>query len=203
MIQKLETIKNRINIEYLVLVIVLLCYALSLIIFPEQGIRSTEIAADYLQEMALIIPPVFLLMGLFEIWVPKEFVQKYMGKEAGFKGFILSFVFGTLPAGPVYVAFPLAAALYRKGARVRNIIVFIGVWAAAKLPQIMVEIQFLGVDFAMVRLILTVIFMMLLGIVIEFIVGKTNICIETNIKEEKTEDEKDSTMEGNTSASEG
>ena len=170
--------------EYLVLGFVLVLYVMSYLLFPVQAEQSTTVASDYLKEMVLIIPPVFVLMGLFEVWVPKHFIEKNMGEKSGFRGLILSFVFGTLPAGPIYVAFPLAITLYNKGARVRNIVIFLGVWAAAKLPQILVEIQFLGLEFAISRLILTVTFMVLLGTLIESIVTNTNISVEPQIQQE-------------------
>jgi len=62
---------------------------------------------------------------------------------------------GTLPTGPLYVAFPIAGELLRKRASVMNVVVFLGAWASLKMPQIGVEIQFLGLRFALLRTILT------------------------------------------------
>ncbi|NSW90572.1 MAG: hypothetical protein HPY74_07820 [Firmicutes bacterium] len=47
---------------------------------------------------------------------------------------------GTLPTGPLYVAFPMVGSLLRKGARISNMVIFLGSWAALKIPQLMVEI---------------------------------------------------------------
>lgn len=141
-------------------------------LYPPQARAVYDVSLSYLQEMALIIPPVFILMGLFEVWVPKSFIQKYMGKKAGIKGIGLAFVFGTIPTGPVYIAFPIAAAMHRKGARVMNITVFLGTWAAAKLPQLMVELKFLGPSFTGLRFVLTVLSVIIIGIVVEKIITK-------------------------------
>ncbi len=140
--------------------------------FPPQASDVYSFSLDYLQEMALIIPPVFILMGLFEIWVPKSFIQKYMGKEAGFKGILLAFVFGTIPTGPVYIAFPIAAAMLKKGARLMNITIFLGTWAAAKLPQLMIELKFLGASFTALRFVLTVLSVIIIGFLVELIMLK-------------------------------
>lgn len=136
-------------------------------IFPAHAGNVYSISLSYLQEMALIIPPVFILMGLFEVWVPKSFIQKYMGEGAGIKGLGLAFIFGTIPTGPVYVAFPIAAGLLRKGARMMNVVVFLGVWAAAKLPQLMVEFKFMGPAFTALRLALTLLAVVAMGFLME------------------------------------
>lgn len=36
--------------------------------------------------MLSIIPPIFLILGLMDEWIPKETMMKYMGKDAGIKG---------------------------------------------------------------------------------------------------------------------
>ncbi len=141
-------------------------------LFPLQARSVYAVSLSYLQEMALIIPPVFILMGLFEVWVPKTFIQKYMGKGAGIKGIGLAFVFGTIPTGPVYIAFPIAAGLLRKGARMMNVVVFLGIWAAAKLPQLMIEIKFLGPAFTGLRLALTLLSVIAIGFLVEFYMQK-------------------------------
>jgi uncharacterized membrane protein YraQ (UPF0718 family) len=139
-------------------------------IFPDRQkmviARSWEIFA----EMILILPTVMILMGLFTVWVPNEMVVKYLGKTAGIKGIFLAIIFGALPTGPLYVAFPMAGALIRKGARVSNIIVFLSAWACIKIPQEMVELQFLGAKFTAVRLVLTIIFVIVMGLFIERII---------------------------------
>ena len=64
----------------------------------------------------------------------------------------------------------MAAALLNKGARISNVIIFLSAWACIKLPQEMVELQFLGVQFMFSRLILTIVFVIIMGLLIEQIV---------------------------------
>ncbi len=141
-------------------------------LYPPQARAVYDVSLSYLQEMALIIPAVFILMGLFEVWVPKSFIQKYMGSGAGFKGAVLAFVFGTIPTGPIYIAFPIAAAMHRKGARLMNVTIFLGIWAAAKLPQLMVELKFLGPAFTALRFVFTVISVFIIGYLLEKLAGQ-------------------------------
>jgi uncharacterized membrane protein YraQ (UPF0718 family) len=116
--------------------LLVLIYLVLAIWWPDISGRSTKVAFDYLREMVLIIPPVFVLMGLLEVWVPKEQIKKLIGAGSGLKGFFFSFLMGTLPTGPLYIAFPMAGTLLQKGAKVSNIVIFLGAWAAIKIPQL-------------------------------------------------------------------
>lgn len=65
-------------------------------------------------------------------------------------------MFGALPTGPLYAAFPLSKGLLEKGASVGNAFVFLAAWACIKIPQELVELQFLGWRFTLARLVFTV-----------------------------------------------
>jgi uncharacterized membrane protein YraQ (UPF0718 family) len=134
------------------------------LVAPGRFAAALTVSGSYVREMALIIPAVVLLMGLFEVWVPKEMIQRLLGRGAGVRGFVLAFFMGTAPTGPLYVAFPLAAALMQKGASPANIMVFLGAWAAAKVPQVAMEAKFLGLGFAITRLTLTAVSLVVMGL---------------------------------------
>jgi uncharacterized membrane protein YraQ (UPF0718 family) len=140
---------------------------------PQTAARSTQVTWDYFKEMALIMPPVFLLMGLMEVWIPKDKIQKWLGSGSGIRGAALSVALGTLPTGPLYVAFPMSASLIRKGASITNMILFLGSWAALKIPQLMVETKFLGISFTLLRFGLTLGALILIGFIMETILKLT------------------------------
>ncbi len=98
---------------------------------------------------------------------------KYLGKASGLKGIFIAALLGATPTGPLYVAFPLAAAMIDKGARILNIVVFLSAWACIKVPQEMIEIQFLGLKFMAARLVLTVLLVSVMGLVIEKMIEST------------------------------
>lgn len=134
---------------------------------PHRGRAVVGAAGGYLVEMMKILPAVVLLMGLIEVWVPKALIRRYLGKEAGLRGVLLALAFGTAPTGPLYIAFPIAAGLLQKGARLSNVVIFLGTWAAAKIPQVMVEAKFLGLLFALLRLVLTLGAILAMGYLME------------------------------------
>ena len=156
--------------DLILLVILLIIAVILLSIFPDRKEAVTNASWNFFVEMILILPAVMVILGLFAVFVSKETVVKHLGKTSGIKGIFLSIIIGALPTGPLYVAFPMAATLIKKGARISNIIVFLSSWACIKIPQEMVELQFLGIKFMLLRLFLTIMLVIIMGLSIEKII---------------------------------
>ncbi|MCF8009337.1 MAG: permease [Halanaerobiales bacterium] len=161
------------TLKYLVAITIILIILYQY--FPKQIFSSLVISKKYGIEMVTIFPAVLILMGLADVWIPKSLINKYLGKESGLKGILISIFLGTLPTGPLYIAFPIASELLVKKARLSNVMIFLGVWASLKIPQISVEIKFLGIKFAILRFIFTLISIILIGYLIEYIVNKKEV----------------------------
>jgi len=160
------------DIIFLGITIIIAIILISL--FPDKREVITASSWEFFIEMIWILPAVMVLMGLFAVWVSKETVVKYLGETSGIRGIFLAILFGALPTGPLYVAFPVAAVLIKKGAKISNIIIFLSAWACIKIPQEIVEFQFLGLKFMAARLILTIIFVVIMGLSIEKIIEWTD-----------------------------
>jgi len=119
----------------------------------ELGEKVFETTAFQLREMLLVIPPIFILLGLLDIWVPKQTMVKYMGEGSGLKGILLALFIGSAAAGPLYGAFPVAAVFMKKGVKFTNILIFLGAWSTTKIPMLLFEFSSLGVPFALTRLL--------------------------------------------------
>lgn len=130
---------------------VILLIVVSVVNF-ELGKDAFNRAVSTIKEMILIIPPIFILMGLLDVWVPKETMVRFMGKGSGLKGIILSFLLGSAAAGPLYGAFPIASVFMKKGVTFSNILIFLGAWSTTKIPLVLFEIESLGLTFALTRL---------------------------------------------------
>jgi len=140
---------------------------LLIILYP--GDRQSTLNASYtfFIELVEILPGVMILMGLFAVWIKNEVIVKYLGHASGVRGIVLAFILGMIPTGPLYIAFPLAAILIKKGARVANIVIFLSSWACIKLPQELVEMRFMGLKFMVLRLSLTIVMVLFMGLFIE------------------------------------
>jgi len=143
---------------------------------PAAGNTAVSSSIDYLVEMLLFIPPIFVLVGLLDISVPRKIVEKHVGPDSGARGVVISILVATAAAGPLYAGFPVADALLKKGCRLANAVIFLGTWVTIKIPMLMMEIKFMGLSFALTRLILTVPVIILIGYLVEKIVetGKKN-----------------------------
>ena len=127
-------------------------FAAFLILFPQWRGKALESIRYQAGTMLLVIPPIFILLGLLDVWVPRDTMIRYMGPGSGLKGTVLAFLLGSFAAGPLYGAFPFAAVLMKKGASFPNILVLIGAWSTTKIPMLLFEISALGARFALARL---------------------------------------------------
>ena len=141
-----------------ILLDIVLCLAM-----PEKGSLAVSSSFDSLIEMLSIIPPVFILMGLMDVWISKGTMMKYLGKGSGFLGACFSFLLGAFSAGPLYAAFPLAALFLRKGASLFNVFLFLGTWSVAKIPMMLFEITQLGARFTLLRFTLNLVGIILIA----------------------------------------
>jgi len=127
------------------------------ILRPDIGGSSVKSIWDNVKEMLGVLPPVFLLLGLLDVWVDRQTMMKYTGPDSGLKGIVIAFILGSAAAGPLYAAFPVAALMLKKGSSIRNVFIFIGAWSTTKIPMLTFEASGLGVPFMAARLGLSVI----------------------------------------------
>jgi uncharacterized membrane protein YraQ (UPF0718 family) len=137
-----------------------------------KGAVAIRTGFDYLLEMLMFIPPIMVLVGLLDVWVPRHIVEKNVGRDSGVKGVLISILVGSAAAGPLYAGFPVADAMLKKGCRLLNAVIFLGTWASIKIPMIMMEVKFVGWKFALVRLALTLPAIIITGLVVEKVVEK-------------------------------
>lgn len=110
----------------------------------------------YLLTMGKILPCAFILIGLFEVWIPRERVEPHLGYQGGVRGYILAIVLAGTMAGGLLVALPVSSALYHKGARLSVIFTFLGASAVVRIPMTLFEVSFLGAEFTAVRWLVSV-----------------------------------------------
>lgn len=139
--------------RYRFFLLLLLLNALLLILQPQTGRASLFITWGNVKQMLAVLPPVFVLLGLLDVWVERETMMKYMGAQAGARGALIAFVLGAAAAGPLYAAFPIAGVMLKKGVRLRNVFVFIGTWSTTKIPMLLFEASSLGLRYTLIRLI--------------------------------------------------
>jgi len=170
------------------LVLVFLIYAGMFIFVPDTATKSLNNSVYYLLEMLQVLPVIFLLTVLIDAWIPKETITKRLGNDSGFSGNIFSLLLGSLSAGPIYAAFPLSKMLLKKGASVTNIVIILSSWAVIKVPMLLNEAKFLGLNFMVIRWVLTVVAILIMSYLIALFVKRKDIAdIEPNKTQTKLE----------------
>lgn len=153
---------------------VLMIFVIGLIMLYDRqaGLSAVSNAGMQLKQMFFVIPPIFLLLGLLDVWVPRTTMVKYMGEGSGLKGILLAFLIGSAAAGPLYGAFPVAAVFMKKGVKFLNLMVFIGAWSTTKIPMLMFEIESLGLKFALTRLAIDIPGIILIAFLLTKLISK-------------------------------
>lgn len=137
------------------------------LIYPGIGLKSLELTKQNVIEMISVIPPIFILLGLLDVWVDRATMMKYIGKGSGFKGVLLAFLLGSAAAGPLYAAFPVAGIMLKKGSSLFNVFIFIGAWSTTKIPMLTFEAASMGLTFTLIRLGLSIIGILVIALITE------------------------------------
>ena len=126
----------------------------------------------FFSEMVTFLPLMFILIGLIDVWFPKEKVERHIGPESGIKGIFWVILLAMLQAGPLYGAFPVSYILWKKGSSIKNIFIYLGAFATLKIPMLTFEIGFLGLKFSVLRTLFTLPVFILIGFIMEVYLSK-------------------------------
>ena len=153
----------------------------------ENGQKTGLAFIDVLIEMLKILPCAFILIGLFEVWVKKETVMKHLGENSGLKGYFWVLLLAGFSVGGLYIAFPLAETLHKKGASLKIVFAYLGFAGVCRIPMTIFEISFLGLPFTLVRLIVTIPLFLLIGILLGAILKKKDYKLNNNARTHNTQ----------------
>jgi len=153
----------------------LITTSITIIFNKNIGLNTIKIAGSSFKQMLSVLPPIMVLMGLMDVWIPREKMMKYMGDKSGLLGIILSIIIGSLAAGPMYAAFPFTVVLLRKGVKFSNVIIFMNAWCVTKISTFMFELTALGYEFSFLRLLINIPGIILMGYIVSWLLPKSEI----------------------------
>ncbi len=144
---------------------------------PDSSLGLAALNSAWYQfiSMLKIVPPIFLLIGLLDLWVPRETMIRLMGEKSGVIGILIALFIGTMSAGPLIAAFPVAQVMLKKGARYSNVLFFLTVWASAKLPILFFQATALGLKYTIISNVTLLAVYMVGTLIIEKILSKDEI----------------------------
>ena len=134
--------------------------------------KAKKIYKNSLKEMKFILPIFFaaVLMGtLIDLYMPEQLANRLLKRNL-FLAIPLAAIIGIILPIPRYATYPIAFALFEKGAGFGVIFALVsGEVICESIARDIVEIKFLGIRFFSARLILSVIFVIAGGFLIEFL----------------------------------
>jgi uncharacterized membrane protein YraQ (UPF0718 family) len=107
---------------------------------------------------------IILIIGIMLAVLSPQDISRLIGKQSGWLGMIIAGIVGSATLIPGFVAFPLAAALFKNGAGLMQIAVFVTTLMAVGIVTMPVEIQYFGRKVTVLRNALAFIFSFIVAI---------------------------------------
>lgn len=117
----------------------------------EPGQQIGENFLHFFVQMMKVLPCVFILIGLFDVWIKKETVEKHLGHGSNRLSYLWVILLASTTVGGLHVALPIGQALYQKGARLNIVLVFLFAACITRIPMTLFEASFLGWRFTCIR----------------------------------------------------
>lgn len=102
-------------------------------------------------QMLKILPCVFVLVGLFDVWIKQATVERHLGYGSSRLSYLWAVLLAGTTVGGLHVAFPVAQALYVKRAKLGVVLAFLSSAGICRVPMTLFEASFLGWRFTCVR----------------------------------------------------
>lgn len=141
-------------------------YLWAFTVSPERAAAAATVSVRSFVSVLLLVLAVMGLVGLIQVWVSRDFVARLLGREAGVKALLIAAVCGMVLIGPAYIIFPLLMSLRLQGARWAVVVIVLASYTV-KLHMIPLEVGYLGWQFSMLRIFLTLSFAVPLGLFVE------------------------------------
>ncbi|ADL12212.1 permease [Acetohalobium arabaticum] len=136
---------------------------------------------DFLLTMLKFLPAVFILIGLFDVWVDREVIEKHLGDNSSVSSYFWAILLAGTTVGGLYITFPVAHAMWKKGASLRIIFTYIGAAAICRIPMTLFEASYVGTKFTLIRLLVSVPLVILTSILLEKYLNQKDYELKNNL----------------------
>jgi len=153
--------------KYWFLFVVVIVNIVMLIFQPQIEITALRFTWKNFLNFLFMLTPIFICIGLMDIWIDRNTMIKIMGDKSGFKGVLVALLLGVITAVPLYALLPVAGVLLKKGSRISNVLIFLCSSASIRIPLLLFEISSLGWEFTFTRFGLNIIVVFAIAFIIE------------------------------------
>ncbi|MCF8012335.1 MAG: permease [Clostridiales bacterium] len=135
--------------------IVALAYIVLYFVNSAATVQALKSSIKIIVHIIPVLLFVILIMALFNYFLNKKIVTKYLGENAGIKGWLLVIASGILSHGPIYAWYPLLGDLREQGMRSGFAVLFM-YNRAIKIPLLPVMAYYFGMTFVVLYIILII-----------------------------------------------
>lgn len=125
--------------------------------------QAVKIGYNQLKKLAWLFLAMFLLVGIFVVFLPASVIEQIMGKQSGALAPFAGAVIGGIAAGPPAVIYPIGQFLLSSGGSVAAVAALITAWVSVGTVSLPAEIDIMGKRFALSRWGLTFVFSVIIG----------------------------------------
>lgn len=160
--------------KYWFLAAVIIVNLAVLIFQPQMGITALRFTGKNFLNFLFMLTPIFICIGLMDIWIERDTMIKIMGKKSGVGGVLVALLLGVVTAVPLYALLPVAGVLLKKGSQIFNVLLFLCASASIRIPLLLFEISSLGFWFTFVRFGLNIMVVFAISFIIERLLSDTD-----------------------------
>jgi len=153
--------------KYWFLIAVVAANLLVLIYNPQIEMKALNFTGKNFLNFLFMLTPIFICIGLMDVWIERDMMIKIMGEKSGLKGVLVALMLGVITAVPLYALLPVAGVLLKKGSRISNILIFLCSSASIRIPLLLFETSSLGWKFTFVRFGLNFVVVLLIAFMVE------------------------------------
>lgn len=141
-------------------------YAVLGVMEPQSAVKALTFFGRVMAQVLPALGLVFILLFVADLLLDEKRVRQHLGKQSGFKGWLVAIGAGVLAAGPVYAWYAALAEMRQKGMRDALIAAFL-YSRALKLPLLPLMAHYFGLAYTVVLSLCIIIFSLLNGILLE------------------------------------
>lgn len=134
-----------------VILVAIVVTAAGYVYWRDGAARFLDVVRSDTDLFARMMPNVLagcLIAALVTVLIPRDTIGRWVGKDAGFKGILISAGVGIIVPGGPFTIFPIAAAFLGVGADIAAVVALVTSWSTIGVSRALVwEMPFLGFDF--------------------------------------------------------
>ncbi len=157
--------------KYRLLLSVVILFIVMSVFFPQVGSRSLLFAGKNFISFLFMLTPIFICIGLLDVWVEREMLIKIMGEKSGVEGVFIAFLLGLVTAVPIYALLPIAGMLLKKGSKLSNVLIFLCSCTSVRIPLLLFLSSSMGWKYTLLSFIFNVVVVLVIAHTIESVLS--------------------------------